>query len=147
MLLNKDIFVVCTFLQSTSCEVEQLLSSALADIEEMLCTSKSIDRVWAQVLPDPFLRRLILRYIPLRHAITFCLSYLYIIFVLCLFSCILRFIFCRGVLFNYSREKDSRHVPDCVPSLPEAVSPTSVRNHVVLLAEKLGVVDRFPSFR
>ncbi|XP_078163281.1 signal transducer, putative (DUF3550/UPF0682) [Carex rostrata] len=106
------------FYASISSEVEQLLSSSLADIEEALCASKGMDRVWAQVLPDPFLRRLILR-----------------------------FIFCRGVLLNYSKEKDSAHLPVCVPSLPEVVSPTSVRNHVFLLADKLGVVERFPSFR
>ncbi|KAJ1702577.1 hypothetical protein LUZ63_002356 [Rhynchospora breviuscula] len=99
-------------------EAEQVLSSTLAEIEEMLCTSKGINSVWAQVLPDPFLRRLILR-----------------------------FIFCRGVLHNYSKEKDNAHLPVCVPSLPEAVSPTSVTRHVLLLAEKLEVVDRFPSFR
>lgn len=139
----------CTFFQSISSEAEQLLSSSLADIEEALCASKGMDRVWAQVLPDPFLRRLILRYQynPLRHLTSFYLSHLCLIFVIAYFYCIIRFIFCRGVLLNYSKEKDSAHLPVCVPSLPEVVSPTSVRNHVFLLADKLGVVERFPSFR
>ncbi|CAK7354598.1 unnamed protein product [Dovyalis caffra] len=40
---------------------EEMLSTAFSEWEVILCTSKGLDLVWAQVLSDPFLRRLILR--------------------------------------------------------------------------------------
>lgn len=42
-------------------DAESLLSSGLAEWEVALCTSNSLNQVWAQVLTDPFLRRLIVR--------------------------------------------------------------------------------------
>ncbi|KAG6515072.1 hypothetical protein ZIOFF_025452 [Zingiber officinale] len=42
-------------------DAESLLSSGLAEWEVTLCTSNSLSQVWAQVLTDPFLRRLIVR--------------------------------------------------------------------------------------
>ncbi|XP_020589328.1 protein SCAI isoform X2 [Phalaenopsis equestris] len=96
---------------------ESILSSAIAEWEVILCTSESLDQVWAQVLPDPFLRRLILR-----------------------------FIFCRAALSLLGTpRKESGHLPDCLPSLPEAVSPESlsIQSHILKLTETLGVINHF----
>ncbi|KAH0452008.1 hypothetical protein IEQ34_019307 [Dendrobium chrysotoxum] len=96
---------------------ESILSSAIAEWEVILCTSESLDQVWAQVLPDPFLRRLILR-----------------------------FIFCRAALALLGTlRKDNERLPACLPSLPEPVSPDSpsIQSHILKLAETLGVVSHF----
>lgn len=96
---------------------ETLLSSAFAEWEVILCTSNSLDLVWAQVIPDQFLRRLILR-----------------------------FIFCRAVLSLFSpSENDSRYLPDCLPDLPGSLSPASAATQscVLQLAENFGVVHHF----
>lgn len=50
------------FLQDTYTEAEKLLSSSLNDWGSTLATSDNLDPVWAQILRDPFLRRLLLRY-------------------------------------------------------------------------------------
>jgi hypothetical protein len=42
-------------------EAESILSASFSEWETILLTSKVLNLVWAQVLPDPFLRRLILR--------------------------------------------------------------------------------------
>lgn len=42
-------------------DAENILSTAFSECEVILCTSKTLDLVWAQVLSDPFLRRLLLR--------------------------------------------------------------------------------------
>ncbi|KAJ3676927.1 hypothetical protein LUZ60_002651 [Juncus effusus] len=101
-------------------EAEVLVSSALAEIEETICKSIDLDRVWMQLLADPLIRRLILR-----------------------------FIFCRSVLFFYqpSEEKDISRLPDCVPCFPDSLSPDLVKTQILILAEKLGVVNHFPSLR
>lgn len=96
---------------------ESIISSAIAEWEVMLCTSESLDQVWAQVLPDPFLRRLILR-----------------------------FIFCRAALALLGAlGRDNERLPDCLPCLPEAVSPESpsIQSHILKLAETLGIVNHF----
>ncbi|KAK8942191.1 hypothetical protein KSP40_PGU017823 [Platanthera guangdongensis] len=96
---------------------ESILSSAIAEWEVILCTSEGLDQVWAQVLPDPFLRRLILR-----------------------------FIFCRAALALLGTpRKDNEQLPDCLPSLPEPVSPDSpsIQSHISKLAETLGVAGHF----
>lgn len=96
---------------------ESMLSSAIAEWEVILCTSEGLDQVWAQVLPDPFLRRLILR-----------------------------FIFCRAVLALLGKSrKNNEQLPDCLPSLPEPVSPDSpsIQSHISKLAETLGVAGYF----
>ncbi|XP_020083165.1 protein SCAI isoform X1 [Ananas comosus] len=95
---------------------ETILSSALAEWEVVLCTSDDLNLVWGQVLPDPFLRRLILR-----------------------------FIFCRAVLSLFCFQEGIQHLPDCLPSLPETVSPNSavIQTNILLLTEKLGVANRF----
>ncbi|EPS58207.1 hypothetical protein M569_16609, partial [Genlisea aurea] len=43
--------------------MEQIVSSAFSKWEEILCTSLDLDIAWAQLLRDPFLRRLLLRYL------------------------------------------------------------------------------------
>ncbi|WOK92187.1 hypothetical protein Cni_G00878 [Canna indica] len=98
-------------------DAESLLSSALAEWEVALCKSNSLDQVWAQVLTDPFLRRLILR-----------------------------FIFCRAALSLLSSLGDSStHLPECLPSLPECVLPSSALTqiHILNLAERLGALNHF----
>ncbi|GAB2283300.1 hypothetical protein Dimus_017820 [Dionaea muscipula] len=40
---------------------DNIISNSFSKWEVILCTSTSLDLVWAQVLSDPFLRRLILR--------------------------------------------------------------------------------------
>ncbi|CAD5330453.1 unnamed protein product [Arabidopsis thaliana] len=98
-------------------EAESILSASFSEWETILLTSKVLNLVWAQVLPDPFLRRLILR-----------------------------FIFCRSVLTSFSRtEDDDPYLPQCHPNLPELLSSVSkpVQSSVQRLAEHLGVAKSF----
>ncbi|KAL5705132.1 hypothetical protein ACHQM5_023474 [Ranunculus cassubicifolius] len=98
-------------------KAESILSTAFSEWEVKLCTLTGLDLVWAQVLSDPFLRRLILR-----------------------------FIFCRSVLSLFcSLEDCDQYVPICLPPLPDYVSTTSevVQHNVQLLATSLGVADYF----
>ena len=55
-----------------------------------------------------------------------------------------RFIFCRAVLF-YFHSDEHEHLPTCLPSLPESVSPNAeaIRTPILSLAENLVVSDRF----
>ncbi|KAM0949015.1 putative protein SCAI [Dioscorea sansibarensis] len=43
--------------------MESVVSSAISEWETILCTSDSLNQVWAQVVPEPLLRWLILRYL------------------------------------------------------------------------------------
>lgn len=98
-------------------DAEDILSTAFSEWEVILCTSTSLDLVWAQVLSDPFLRRLILR-----------------------------FILCRSVLYFFCPPEDSEQcLPTCLPSLPDSVSPESevVQAAVFQLAKHLRVADCF----
>ncbi|KAJ7956782.1 protein SCAI [Quillaja saponaria] len=98
-------------------EAENILSNAFSGWEVMLCKSTSMDLVWAQILKDPFLRRLLLR-----------------------------FIFCRSVLsFFCPSEESEQYLPVCLPNLPSSVAPQSeaVRAAVVRLAKHLEVADSF----
>lgn len=81
--ITSDIDSVCTFLeessicgilisifwalllgfQDTYANAEIILFSALEQYEGILCTSVGLNNVWGQILPDPFLRRLIVRYL------------------------------------------------------------------------------------
>uniref|UniRef100_A0A804QCM3 Protein SCAI n=1 Tax=Zea mays TaxID=4577 RepID=A0A804QCM3_MAIZE len=99
----------------TYANAENILFSALEEYEGILCTSVGLNNVWGQILPDPFLRRLILR-----------------------------FIFCRAVLF-YFHSDEHEYLPTCLPSLPESVSPhaEAIRTPILSLAENLVVSDRF----
>ncbi|KAJ0471974.1 putative protein SCAI [Helianthus annuus] len=42
-------------------DAESIVSAAFAEWEVILCTSTNLDLVWAQVLSEPLLRRIILR--------------------------------------------------------------------------------------
>lgn len=55
-----------------------------------------------------------------------------------------RFIFCRAVLF-YFHPDEHEHLPTCLPSLPESVSPNAeaIKAPILSLAENLVVSDRF----
>lgn len=57
---------ICRLFQDAYNNADTIISSALAEWEVILCTSNSLDPVWAQVLPDPFLRRLIVRYLIIK---------------------------------------------------------------------------------
>ncbi|MFQ6667490.1 hypothetical protein Gotur_033498 [Gossypium turneri] len=96
---------------------ENILSTAFSKWEVILCKSPSLDLVWAQVLSDPFLRRLIIR-----------------------------FIFCRAVLSAFcSSEESEQYVPVCLPQLPNSLSPKAevVQSSVSQLANHLNVADGF----
>jgi hypothetical protein len=96
---------------------EKLLSSSLNDWGTALATSDTLDPVWAQILTDPFLRRLLLR-----------------------------FLFCRAVLTLYKptfNKKDFH--PDCLPPMPQSFVPTchAAQTLILQIAEIFGVTDRF----
>ncbi|KAG6394497.1 hypothetical protein SASPL_145084 [Salvia splendens] len=98
---------------------ESILSAAFSKWEQILCTSADLDLVWAQLLSDPFLRRLILR-----------------------------FIFCRAVLTLFcKREEGDQYLPICIPELPSSVSANSkaVQPAITQLANHLKVTDCFRS--
>ncbi|XP_004504108.1 uncharacterized protein [Cicer arietinum] len=98
-------------------EAENIIAHAFSEWETILCSSTIMDLVWAQVITDPFLRRLILR-----------------------------FIFCRSVIsFFCPPEESELHLPLCLPHLPTSVASNSetVRSVVVQLAKHFDVVDSF----
>lgn len=98
-------------------DAEKILSAAFSEWEVILCKSSNLDLVWAQVLSDPFLRRLILR-----------------------------FIFCRSVFTGFCPPDDCEEcIPVCLPQLPSSFSPASelVQSAVIRLATHLGVADCF----
>ncbi|MCD7449382.1 hypothetical protein HAX54_051813 [Datura stramonium] len=98
-------------------EADGIISTTFAEWEVKLCTSTSLDLVWAQVLSDPFLRRLILR-----------------------------FIFCRAVLGLFClHERGDEYLPVCLPKLPDTFSPDSetVQLAIRRLAKLLKVADCF----
>ncbi|XP_058211996.1 uncharacterized protein LOC131324161 [Rhododendron vialii] len=94
-----------------------LLSSLLNDWGLMLAASDTLDPVWAQGLSDPFLRRLLLR-----------------------------FMFCRAVLTLYAPTLDKEEfLPECIPCLPEAFLPTAAtfQTAVLQIANIFGATNRF----
>ncbi|GLT33717.1 hypothetical protein SLA2020_082810 [Shorea laevis] len=98
-------------------DAENILATAFSEWEVILCTSSNLDLVWAQVLSDSFLRRLIIR-----------------------------FIFCRSVLSGFCPPDDYEQcMPVCLPQLPNSVSPRSelVQSAVIQLAKHLGAADCF----
>ncbi|CAA2961808.1 SCAI [Olea europaea subsp. europaea] len=98
-------------------DLESIISAAFSEWEKILCTSTSLDLVWAQLVSDPFLRRLILR-----------------------------FIFCRAVLTLFClRESGHQYLPVCIPELPSIVSPKSeaVQSYIIRLVKHLEVADCF----
>ncbi|KAK4264946.1 hypothetical protein QN277_026059 [Acacia crassicarpa] len=99
-------------------QAENILANAFAEWEIILCSSTtSLDLVWAQIITDPFLRRLILR-----------------------------FIFCRSAISFYCPPEESeQYMPLCLPHLPIPVAPGSVavRTAVVQIATQFEVADSF----
>ncbi|KAL9329657.1 hypothetical protein ACSQ67_004660 [Phaseolus vulgaris] len=98
-------------------EAENIIANAFTEWEIILCSSTTMDLVWAQVISDPFLRRLILR-----------------------------FIFCRSVIsFFCPPEESEQCLPICLPHLPTSVAPSSqaVRSAIVQLAMHFDVADSF----
>ncbi|KAK9742697.1 hypothetical protein RND81_03G191800 [Saponaria officinalis] len=86
-------------------DANKILSSALNDWGSTLATSDALDPVWSQVFCDPFLRRLLLR-----------------------------FIFCRAVVTLYAPTHNKTEcIPQCLPRLPETVDPTSSAVQSVIL--------------
>ncbi|ONI21973.1 hypothetical protein PRUPE_2G099200 [Prunus persica] len=86
-------------------KAEKLLSSSFSDWGSTLVTSDTIDPVWAQILSDPFLRRLLLR-----------------------------FLFCRAALSLYAPTFNKKEfIPKCIPCLPASVLPTTAACQTVIL--------------
>ncbi|KAG1342332.1 protein SCAI [Cocos nucifera] len=81
-----------------------------------------------------------------KHYIKLIWSYSAVSVQLCGRNITRLFIFCWTVLHLFRPiEKSSQHLPDCLPSLPESVSPSSAKTqvHILQLAENFGVVDHF----
>ncbi|KAL3832992.1 hypothetical protein ACJIZ3_007728 [Penstemon smallii] len=98
-------------------EAEQLLQSSLNKWGLLLAEADNLNPVWAQILTDPFLRRLLLR-----------------------------FVFCRAVLSLHSSSFNKiEFVPECMPSLPEVVSPLSstCQAEILRLANFFGAKNKF----
>ncbi|RYR17578.1 hypothetical protein Ahy_B03g062282 isoform A [Arachis hypogaea] len=98
-------------------EAENILANTFSEWEIILCSSTSMDLVWAQIITDPFIRRLILR-----------------------------FIFCRSLLSFFCPPGESeQYIPLCLPQLPPSVSPKAeaVRSVVTHLAMHFDVTDSF----
>ncbi|KAA8520353.1 hypothetical protein F0562_014609 [Nyssa sinensis] len=98
-------------------KAEKLLSLSLNDWGSMLATSDNLDPAWAQVLGDPFLRRLLLR-----------------------------FIFCLAVLTLYAPTFNKKEfLPECMPYLPEVVLPTTAASQTAIMkiVNVLGATNSF----
>ncbi|TXG66520.1 hypothetical protein EZV62_007795 [Acer yangbiense] len=105
------------FEADTYTKAEKLVSSSMNEWGLTLATSDNLDPVWAQILCDPFLRRLLLR-----------------------------FLFCRAVLKLYGPTSDKKEFqPECMPLLPVTVLPmaTICQTLVLELANIFGATDRF----
>ncbi|XP_015947694.1 uncharacterized protein LOC107472702 isoform X1 [Arachis duranensis] len=98
-------------------KAEMLLSSSLNNWGAVLATTDTLNPVWGQVLGDPFIRRILLR-----------------------------FMFCEAVLTLYAPAQDkSEFLPSCVPSLPTPVLPPnySYQNVILQLAGIFGATKYF----
>ncbi|KAI3905033.1 hypothetical protein MKX01_017279 [Papaver californicum] len=98
-------------------EADKLLTLSLNAWGSTLATSDTLDPVWAQILCDPFLRRILLR-----------------------------FTFCRAVLALYAPTFNNKEfVPDCLPHLPDSVLPMTKASQTAILqiANTLGVANQF----
>ncbi|KAL0008288.1 hypothetical protein SO802_009790 [Lithocarpus litseifolius] len=86
-------------------KAEKLLSSSLNAWGSALATSNTLNPVWAQTLSDPFLRRLLLR-----------------------------FLFCQAVLTLYAPTFNKKEFhPMCMPPLPASVLPTTTNSQMVVM--------------
>ncbi|KAL1211513.1 hypothetical protein V5N11_023523 [Cardamine amara subsp. amara] len=100
-----------------SIKAEKHLSSFMNEWASTLAISETLHPVWSQILKDPFLRRLLLR-----------------------------FIFCRAVLALYTPSFNNKQKqPECFPSLPESLVPTApaVQSAVLLMANVFGTTSKF----
>ncbi|EOA32713.1 hypothetical protein CARUB_v10016016mg [Capsella rubella] len=98
-------------------KAEKLMSSSMNEWASTLATSDTLHPVWSQILKDPFLRRLLLR-----------------------------FIFCRAVLALYTPVlNNQQNQPECFPSLPDSLAPTSpaVQTAVLQMANVFGATSKF----
>ncbi|KAJ8573442.1 hypothetical protein K7X08_009953 [Anisodus acutangulus] len=98
-------------------KADKLLSSSLNEWGLLLAASDNLNPVWAQTLGDPFLRRLLLR-----------------------------FLFCRAVLALYAPIfNKTEYFPECIPSLPDAFLPTgdTCQRTVLQLADIFGATSKF----
>ncbi|GAA0170733.1 hypothetical protein LIER_24931 [Lithospermum erythrorhizon] len=98
-------------------KAENFLSSSLNEWGSLLATSNDINPVWSQILNDPILRRLILR-----------------------------FIFCRAVLALYAPSfEKTEFLPECVPSLLDSVLPSEdvCQTSIFQLASIFGATSKF----
>ncbi|XP_035846082.1 protein SCAI isoform X2 [Helianthus annuus] len=98
-------------------KAQKILSSSLNKWGETLASADTIHPVWAQVLGDPFLRRLLLR-----------------------------FIFCRAVFALYAPTSGKKeYLPECSPSLPDAFLPTTPSSiaTVLQIADIFGAATMF----
>ncbi|KAI3681399.1 hypothetical protein L6452_36194 [Arctium lappa] len=85
-------------------EAEKVICSSLNLWGETLASSDMLHPVWAQVLGDPFLRRLLLR-----------------------------FIFCRAVLALYAPTFNKKeYLPKCSPALPDSVLPMTPSSYAAV---------------
>lgn len=67
-------------------------------------------------------------------------------FLIYIFVCSVRFIFCRAVLSLYSPTNGKEEfLPRCLPHLPESVAPESaaVQSVITQIADMFGSADRF----
>uniref|UniRef100_A0ACD5Y1M2 Uncharacterized protein n=1 Tax=Avena sativa TaxID=4498 RepID=A0ACD5Y1M2_AVESA len=103
--------------RNTYNKAEELLSVSLNEWATTLVASSSLDPVWIEIIGDPLLRRLLLR-----------------------------FIFCRATLslLKASNNK-AEFLPSCVPPLPESVGGESMLSQccVMRVASFLGAADQF----
>ncbi|GJR39511.1 protein SCAI [Tanacetum coccineum] len=98
-------------------KAQTVLTSSLDQWGEMLVSLDTLHPVWAQVLEDPFLRRLLLR-----------------------------FIFCRAVLSLYAPTSGKKeYLPECSPPLPDALLPTTPSSiaTVLQIADIFGAATMF----
>ncbi|CAM8945141.1 unnamed protein product [Rhodiola kirilowii] len=101
-------------------QAERLISSSMNEWGTSLATSDTLDLVWGQILNDPFLRRLLLR-----------------------------FIFCRAVLTLYAPINSKKeYLPECLPSLPDSLLPTTTASQrlVFELASLFSAANNFIFF-
>lgn len=105
-----------TLAQGVIDQLQKLLAS-LTDEWVKILSGTALDPVWARVMWEPFLRRLLLR-----------------------------FIFCRACLALHRDYGDKReYSPRCLPPLPKDLLPNeeAIEGQVFQLASHLGVVDQF----
>ncbi|KAH7296983.1 hypothetical protein KP509_26G047400 [Ceratopteris richardii] len=105
-----------TAAQAIHDQLEALMTSLTLEWGKLLSTS-SLDYVWARIMWDPFLRRLLIR-----------------------------FIFCRACLALHTGYGSKiKSLPRCLPALPKEMLPTEVaiERYIYQIASCLGVLEQF----